>query len=199
MSKGFYDAIRDRRTIYALGKERKVSKERIREVVEFAVKHVPSAFNSQSARVLVLFDKESSRFWDIARDELRKIVPADAFAKTDEKLSSFDAGYGTVLFFEDQTVVEGLMAGFPLYKDNFPVWSLQANGMLEFAIWTALEAEGLGASLQHYNPLVDAGVRKAWSVPESWKLLAEMPFGSVAAPAGDKDFTPVESRVKVLG
>ena len=59
------------------------------------------------------------------------------------------------------------MANFPLYKDNFPIWSLQANGMLEFAVWTSLEAEGLGASLQHYNPLVDDGVKKAWSLPES--------------------------------
>ncbi len=195
MSKTFLDAVKDRRTIYALGKDERVSRDRVLEIVKFATTHVPSAFNSQSARAIVLFGAESSKFWNLTKEALRPLVPPEAFGKTEEKLASFDAGYGTVLFFEDQGVVKGLMDGFPLYKDNFPVWSLQSNGMLEFAIWTALEAEGLGASLQHYNPVVDDAVRKAWKVPESWKLLAEMPFGSVAAPAGDKEFQPVETRV----
>lgn len=26
--------------------------------------------------------------------------------------------------------------------------------MIQFAVWTALETEGLGASLQHYNPII---------------------------------------------
>lgn len=182
-----------------LGKEEVVSRERVKEIVDFAVKHTPSPFNSQSGRIVVLFGKESSKFWDITRSALKKIVPAEAFAATDQKLAAFDAGYGTVLFFEDQSVVEGLMAGFPTYRDNFPIWSLQSNGMLEFAVWTALESEGLGASLQHYNPLVDAEVKKNWGLPESWKLLAEMPFGSVAAPAGTKEFSPLEQRIRVFG
>ena len=199
MNKNFYEAIEHRRSIYPIGKERKVSEERIREIVEFAVKHVPSPFNSQSGRVVILFGAESGKFWNIAKETLRKIVPAANFATTESKLDGFDAGWGTVLFFEDQAVVEGLMNGFPLYKDNFPVWSLQSNGMIEFAVWTALEAEGLGASLQHYNPLVDAAVKAEWKLPESWKLIAEMPFGSVAAPAGDKEFAPLSDRVRVYG
>lgn len=199
MKDTFYEAIEKRRSIYALGSEKKVPEDQIQKTVEFAVKHVPSPFNSQSARVVVLFGKESNRFWDITREALRKIVPANAFAATDEKIGSFDAGYGTVLFFEDQTVVTGLMNQFPLYKDNFPVWSLQSNGMLEFAVWTALEAEGLGASLQHYNPLVETAVRDAWKLPEGWKLLAEMPFGSVKAPAGSKEYSPIADRVKRFG
>lgn len=199
MNTTFYDAVKGRRSIYALGKSEIVSKTRVREIVEFAVKHVPSPFNSQSGRAVVLFGDDSHKFWNIAHETLKSIVPPDAFAKTDEKLKSFDAGYGTVLFFEDQTVVKGLMDSFPLYADNFPVWSLQSNGMVEFATWTALESEGLGASLQHYNPLVDDAVKKAWNLPDSWKLLAEMPFGSVAAPAGEKEFQPLADRVRTFG
>jgi len=199
MSRSFFEAVKNRRTVYALGKNKVVSKDRIREIAEFAVLNSPSAFNSQSGRVVVLFDAESSRFWNIAREALRKIVPPEAFAKTEEKIASFDAGYGTVLFFEDQSVVEGLMTGFPLYRDNFPVWSLESNGMMQFTVWSALEDEGLGASLQHYNPLVDEDVRKAWQIPETWKLLAEMPFGSVVAAAGEKEYQPVDSRLKVFG
>lgn len=197
--KDFFDAVKNRRTIYALGKDRIVPTEKIRELVEFAVKNVPSPFNSQSARVVILFGDESDKFWSLTKDVLRKIVPEASFGQTEQKINGFSAGYGTVLFFEDQTVVNQLMTNFPLYKDNFPVWSLQSNGMLEFAVWTSLEAESLGASLQHYNPLVDDGVKKAWGLPESWKLLAEMPFGAVKSPAGEKEFQPVETRLKVFG
>lgn len=199
MTRTFTEAMANRRSIYALGNRKTIEDEKIRSLVEFAVKNVPSAFNSQSARVVLLFGAESNRFWTITRETLKKIVPSDAFSKTAEKLSSFDAGLGTVLFFEEQAIVEKLMDGFPLYKDNFPIWSLESNGMLEFAIWTSLEDAGLGASLQHYNPLVDDAVRKAWDLPSSWKLVAEMPFGSVEGAAGDKDYSPIEERVKVFG
>lgn len=198
MKTTLFEAIEKRRSMYALGKTRTVTESRIREIVEFALKNIPSPFNSQSGRVVILFDAQSSKFWDLTREALRKIVSAEAFGETDGRLKSFDAGYGTVLFFEDQKVVDGLMAQYALYKDKFPIWSLQSNGMLEFAVWTALEAEGLGASLQHYNPLVDAAVKKEWNLPETWKLLAEMPFGSVAAPAGVKEFSPIEGRLKVF-
>ena len=199
MTRSFTEALEKRRSIYALGNRKTVGDDKVRELVEFAVKHVPSPFNSQSARVVILFGAESNRFWTLVRETLKKIVPPDAFPKTAEKLASFDAGFGTVLFFEDQSVVDNLMGKFPLYKDNFPIWSLQSNGMLEFAVWTSLEDAGLGASLQHYNPLVDDAVRTAWNLPSSWKLLAEMPFGSVEAPAGEKEFSPIADRVKVFG
>ena len=199
MNKDLYTAMKERRSIYAIGKRKVVPESRVQEIVQYAALHVQSPFNSQSSTTVVLFGGESSAFWDIVRAELKKIVPAEAFAKTEEKLAGFDSGYGTVLFFEDQSVVKGLMDNFPLYADNFPVWSLESNGMLEYAIWLGLESEGLGASLQHYNPLVDEAVRAKWKLPESWKLLAQMPFGSVEAPAGTKEFQPVETRVWTFG
>lgn len=195
----FYQAIEKRRSIYAIGTGKPVSENRVREIVEFAATHVPSAFNSQSARVVILFGKESGKFWEMVKDALRKIVPAEQFPKTEDKIDGFNAGWGTVLFFEDQTVVKQLMNDFSLYADNFPVWSNQSNGMLQFAVWTSLQSEGLGSSLQHYNELVEEDVKKEWKLDPSWKLLAQMPFGSVEAPAGEKSFNPIEDRVKVFG
>ena len=58
--------------------------------------------------------------------------------------------------------------------------------------------EGLGASLQHYNPLIDEEVKKQWSIPPNWKLIAEMPFGNPTVAAGEKEFQPIEMRVKVF-
>jgi len=196
MSKDFYEVLEHRRTIYGISKESTISDERLKEIIKFAVKNTPSAFNSQSSRVVVLLGGEHDKVWNIAKEELRKIVPKESFEGTEKKIDSFKNGYGTILFFEDQNVVKSLQEQYALYKDNFPVWSEQASGMLQINIWNALSAEGLGVSLQHYNPLIDDKVREQWSIPHNWKLRGQMPFGKPTSGPQDKDFVPIEDRVK---
>ena len=53
-----------------------------------------------------------------------------------EKIDSFKAGAGTILYFYDQQVIEAMQQQFPLYADNFPVWANQASGMLQLSIWS---------------------------------------------------------------
>ena len=198
MSKNFIEAIKERRSIYAISKESPISDEKIVEIIEDVVKHVPSAFNSQTTRTVVLLGEHHDKLWDITMEALRKIVPEKDFGSTEEKINSFKAGHGTVLFFEDFAVVESLQKQFELYKDNFPVWALQTSGMMQFSVWTAFATEGIGGSLQHYTELIDAEVKKEFNIPESWKMLAQMPFGKIVKGAGEKDFNPIEDRVKVL-
>lgn len=198
MNHNFKEAYENRRSFYAIGKETKITREEIENIVNHAVKYVPSAFNSQSARVVVLLNEHHDKLWNITRETLRKIVPAESFASTNGKMDSFQNGFGTLLFFEDQAVVEGLQEQFALYKDNFPIWSLESSGMLQFAIWTELTEAGLGASLQHYNPLIDDQVKAQWNLPDKWKLLGQMPFGKPMAAPEEKEFLPINSRVKVF-
>lgn len=198
MLKDFYTAVKNRRSIYGISKEVAVSEERIKEVIDHAVLHTPSAFNSQSARVVVLFGENHNKLWDITMESLRRIVPAEKFAPTEEKINSFRSGYSTVLFFEDTSIVEGLQQKFPLYKDSFPIWSQHASGMLQYVIWTSLEMEGLGASLQHYNPLIDEEVKQQWSLPANWKLIAQMPLGKPIVAPGEKQFEPLEERIRIF-
>jgi len=198
MSKNFFTAVADRRSYYGISKESVVSDDRLKEIIEHAVKHTPSAFNSQSARVVLLLENQHDKLWDIAKEALRKIVPADKFSETEDKINSFKSGYGTVLFFEDNSVVESLQQQFALYKDNFPIWSQQSSGMHQFVIWTALEIEGLGASLQHYNELIENDVKKEWNIPENWKLIGQMPFGKPTSEPNEKEFKPLEDRIKVF-
>jgi predicted oxidoreductase (fatty acid repression mutant protein) len=197
MGKEFLAALKERRTIYGISKDRIVPDERILELINEAVKHTPSAFNSQSARVVVLLDVHHDRLWDTTKETLRKIVNAEQFSQTEERINGFRSGYGTILFFEDYSVIRQFQSKFERYKDKFPDWSHQSSGMLQFVIWTALELEGLGASLQHYNPLIDEEVKKLWKVPDDWELIAQMPFGKPTAPPGEKEFQPLEERVKV--
>ena len=198
MRRSFNEALEHRRTYYSISNQSPVSDKEIEDVVKFAVKHVPSAFNSQSARVVLLLGDNHKRLWNITKDALRKIVPEEAFKNTEAKIDNcFLSGYGTVLYYEDQDVVKNLQEKFSLYADNFPVWSEQASGMHQLAIWTMLEDLGFGASLQHYNPLIDAEVAKQWNIPENWKLIGEMPFGMPASEPDKKEFNPIEDRVKI--
>jgi predicted oxidoreductase (fatty acid repression mutant protein) len=198
MSENFREAVETRRSIYNISKEPVASDEEILELIRHAVKYAPSAFNSQSARVLVLLGSEHDKLWDLTKDILRKIVPAANFPTTEAKLNAFRSGYGTILYFEDQSTVKELQEKFVSYKDNFPLWSLQSSGMLQYIVWTSLEAKGFGATLQHYNPLIDEDVKASWNIPNSWKLLAEMPFGKPVAQADPKTFLPLEERIKVF-
>lgn len=192
-------SIKKRRTQYSLGKNVPLSKAEIEETIKEAVKHAPSAFNSQSSRVVILFGAESDKLWNIAKETLRKIVPAEAFGATEGKLNSFAAGAGTILFFEDQNVVKGLQEKFAAYADNFPVWSEQASGIAQFAVWTALANADIGASLQHYNPIIDNEVAATWNIPASWKLRAQMPFGANEKGFPEKTFMDDNERFKVFG
>ena len=98
-----------------------------------------------------------------------------------------------------QNVVKGLQEQFPAYAANFPVWADQANAMVQYAVWTTLAAVGVGANLQHYNPLPDAAIAKVWNIPENWLLRAQMVIGGIEGAAGEKAFEPVAERLKVFG
>ena len=194
----FLDHIKQRRTIYAVGKNVALTPEQIESVIKEAVNHSPSAFNSQTSRIVTLFGESHLQFWNVVRETLRKIVPDAAFEGTNAKINSFAAGYGTVLFYEDQDVVKALQEQFALYADNFPVWSEHSSAIAQFAVWTALSEQNIGASLQHYNPIVDAEIAEVFDIPANWKLRAQLVFGSIEAPAGEKTFMAEADRFKTF-
>lgn len=199
MSNTYLDAITRRRSQYALGRNVSQSQDQVTALIQEAVRQAPSSFNSQSSRALILHGEQSVAFWDIVKEELRKIVPAEAFAATENKINSFAAGTGTVLFYEDMDVIAGLQASFPLYADNFPIWAEHSTAIAQYATRVALSEAGIGASLQHYNPLPDAAVAARWNVPASWKLRAQMPFGSNEDGFGEKTFIDDATRFIVAG
>jgi len=193
----FLDIARRRRTQYALGKDIPLSQEQVTSLIQEAVRQSPSSFNSQSSRALILHGDQSVKFWEIVKDELRRIVPAADFPATEKKIDGFAAGAGTVLFYEDQAPVRSLQEQFPLYADNFPVWSEHSTGIAQYAVWMALADAGIGASLQHYNPLPDKAVAAEWDIPDTWVLRAQMPFGSHAGEIGEKTYMDDAERFRV--
>lgn len=192
-------AFDERRSIYALGNELPVESQAIVNMAERVLLHTPSAFNSQSSRLIVLFGDQHQQLWDIAEDKLRQEVGNGDFSSSKQKMDSFRAAAGTVLFYEDKDVTKSLQDKFALYADKFPVWAQQTSAMHQYAMWTELRTLEVGASLQHYNPLIDDGVATAFSVPKNWDLIAQMPFGNIVAPAGEKTYQPLNERMRVLG
>ncbi len=195
-NRNFKEAVAHRRSYYHISNSSPISNDEIKGIIAYALKHAPSAFNSQTTRIVLLLNNSHKRLWDITKMVLKAIVPEKAFPKTEAKIdSSFASGYGTILFFEDMSIVEQLQTKFPDFKDNFPTWAQHTSAIHQYVIWTMLEDAGLGASLQHYNPLIDEMVQKEWNLNPKWKLIAQMPFGRPTQMPEEKTFNPIEERL----
>ncbi|MEI4769100.1 nitroreductase family protein [Psychrobacillus sp. FJAT-51614] len=198
MTKSFYSAVQSRRSIYGISSEVVISDERINEVINLAVKHTPTAFNSQTGRIVVLLGEQNKKYWKITFETLKKGLPEEKIASTEERIEGFARGYGTVLFFEDYSIVESFQYKFASLEDHFPLWSHQASGILQYLVWTSLEQEGFGASLQHFAPEIDEKLRIAWGIQKEWQLIAQLPFGKPVSPPKEKIIEPVEDRVVIV-
>lgn len=97
-------AAQSRRTIYKLGKNSPVPDSKIEELVNAAILHVPSSFNTQSTRLVVLLREEHDQLWDITIETFKGLVAAGTIPEqlfqnqTLPKLQGMKAGYGTVCF-----------------------------------------------------------------------------------------------------
>ncbi|KAJ5768897.1 hypothetical protein N7520_003456 [Penicillium odoratum] len=199
------ELVKSRRTYYGLKGESPISDDAIERIVEDSVLHVPSSFNTQTSRVVLLLKEEHKKVWDIAIRAMEGLVAAGHITKesfetaTKPKLESFRAAYGTVLFFVDYESLAPIKEKFAIYADKFDPFALESNAMSQYLVWLALESEGFGANLQHYSPLIDAEITKTWDLPASWKLDAQLVFGTPTSEAGEKAFQPLETRLKVFG
>ena len=184
-------SLEKRRTYYNINKELPVSESEIEEKIKDVTELVPDAFNMKSARVVVLFGEKHDQLWDEIHNEFGGKVPR-------EKIDSFKAGAGTVLYFYDENTVKKMQEDFSTYADNFPVWANQANGMLQISVWAMLRELNVGASLQHYNPVIDEKVKEMFNIPSEYKLLAQMPFGGIVSEPEAKEKENIDERVKIL-
>jgi hypothetical protein len=95
-SEQFFDIVKNRRTYYQLKKESTIDDRKIQDIITQALLHVPSSFNSQSTRIILLVKEEHDKLWEIIKSVLKGIVPAEQYIITEKKLNGFKAGYGTV-------------------------------------------------------------------------------------------------------
>lgn len=184
------NSLKERRSHYNLSKEIPISENEVIDIIEKVTEFTPDAFNSKSARVVVALGEMQDKLWD-------EIYNAFGGKVAKEKIDSFKAAAGTVLYFYDNDIVKGLQEKFPAYADNFPVWANHANAMLQLNIWVALSELNIGANLQHYNPVIDEPVKKLFNLPENFVLVAQMPFGKTVEQLKEKDLENIKDRVTV--
>lgn len=184
----FLDAVKKRRSYYKINKDINGQEDKVIDLVKELTKWTPDPFNQQMSRVVVVLGEKQDQLWDLIYDTFGGKVPR-------EKIDGFKAGYGTILYYIDTDTVKQMQENFPSYADKFPTWSHHANGMLQFNVWTGLRQMEIGASLQHYNSVIDENVRKMFDIPASWELVAQMPFGGIVEEPEPKEKMPIEKRV----
>ncbi|MGN0837763.1 MAG: nitroreductase family protein [Pyramidobacter sp.] len=185
------DALEKRRSYYKISKKLPVSQKQIGDLVCRVTELVPDAFNMKSARIVLLFGAQHDLLWDTVYNVFGGKVAR-------EKIDIFKSGAGTILCFYDAETVKNMQAQFPRYAENFPVWANQAGGMLQISLWSALRELNIGASLQHYNPVIDDAVKKLFKIPENYVLLAQMPFGGIVEEPQPKAPETPGARVRII-
>lgn len=195
MNSEFGKVIARRRSIYALKKESPISDQAIEDILKHALKYTPTAHNTQLTRLVLLQRGAHDEFWDFVMEAIREAAGPVDLTDSERKIDTFRDGYSTVLFYNDTLETRKMIEEMPLYADQFEKWAGHANAMLQFSVWNMLEEAGFGASLQHYNPIVDERVRQRWNISPDWELMAQMPFGTpYAEPETVKTFLPMEKR-----
>lgn len=193
----YTNIIKKRRSIYDLHKHLPISENKLMRILEDVITESPTAFNMQSEQVIVLMDGQHERLWSIVTKTLKEIVPADKFESTQKKMDMFKNAKGTILFFENKEIVEQLKKDFPLYKNQFDDFASRSMGILQGNIWNALAEVEIGASIQHYNPLIDQAVKEEWDIPDSYQLSSQMVFGGIGSIPEPKDKVDIQTRLHI--
>ena len=198
MSNAYIDALKKRRTQYALGRNLSLSKEELIALVKDAVKHSPSSFNSQSSRALVLFGAESVKLWDLAIEAVRVARPK---ASTRPKPSSRASPPAPAPSCSSKT--RTWSAACKRSSRCTPTTS--RSGRNRLAAWpscrsgprwpTPAWAPACSTTTRWSTPMW----RASGNIPASWKLRAQMPFGSNEAGFGEKAFMDDAERFRVAG
>lgn len=194
----FKDVVKRRRSIYALGQNTDYSIEEITGTIRRAQQHVPSAFNSQTSRLVVITGEANNKFWDLIYDVQKDVLDQATWDFMSPIMTGAKEGIGTVLFFEDRDAVSQM----PTQGQRTEAYKQNNSANSQYAIWLALSYMNLGGSLQHFNVGYEQGfdkaVRELFDLPESYELIAQMPFGSVEQEAGEKEHIDTEVQVQVI-
>ena len=117
MSDKFLEAVKERHSYYALGNDSTIPDSKIEEIVKFAVTHAPSTYNVQSARAVLLLGKQNERAWDIVKGHMEAAMEGNPMKDYIlSRMAAHRASHGTVLWYEDQTALDGLGEKNPMVK-----------------------------------------------------------------------------------
>ncbi|CAK5264732.1 unnamed protein product [Mycena citricolor] len=197
MSASYLAAIATRRTRYALTDKSTIPDDKIEYILKECLLHTPYGWDSNCGRLVLMVGEKHRQLWSLIRESVTKGLEGDHLATVQKRIDGFHAAYGSVLFWDDQAILDGLIESMPpKYTPVVPILAAKSAGMLQSTVWTALAMEGMGASLQHnaYDPAVAEQICATFGFPKTWRSTAIMPFGIPYAPPTDKKFASADER-----
>lgn len=195
----FTDLVKKRRTAYAIGNNTDLTNKEITERIREVAKEIPSANNSQTTRLVVVFGEDNIKLWSHILDVQKDVMQGAMWDMMSGVMEGAKGGVGTVLFFEDNAAVEGALGK----GERAETYKHHNDANTQYAIWLALTELGLGGSLQHMNIGFEQGfdksVKEMFDLPASYEMIAQMPFGSIEAAANEKEYIDGNEQVRVFG
>lgn len=193
----FNQLLDTRRSVYMLKNTSKINDNDLLNLLYENLKKAPSAFNTQPV-FAVIASKEQHKFvWDSVSNALEKILSTEQFKKTKAKLKVFENAYGTILLFKNTNDIEDIKKAYPGFANRQDFWGEQSFGIAAYTIWLTLADLGLGANMQHYDPLLDAAIEKEFKIPKGYVLEAEIVYGDIAINAEAKESKSQEELIKI--
>ena len=193
------ELVKNRRSQYAIGNNTDLTNEEIAERITQIVRDVPTASNSQTTRIAIVFGEENVKLWDHILDVQKDVMPEEMWGMMSGVMEGAKGGVGTILFFEDLDAVEKM----PTSPARVEVYKQNNNANAQYATWLALTDLGLGGTLQHmnvgYEQGFDKSVKELLGLPERWEMQAQMPFGSIEGENEPKEYIADSERVVVIG
>ena len=144
-----------------------------------AIRLTPASYNLPPWRVVLIHERREALWAEIAAG-FHAALEGERLDRYLERLSGFAGGVAVALIFEDRTVARELRERGTA-DEIARSFVEQALGMVQLALWLALTAEGLVASLQHWDHLLGPRLARFAGLPaEEFRLVAVMPIGYAA-------------------
>ena len=91
------ELVKNRRSQYVIGNNTDLTKEEIAERITQIVRDVPTASNSQTTRIAIVFGEENVKLWDHILDVQKDVMP--------EEMWGMMSGVTCFTFMENQTTL----------------------------------------------------------------------------------------------
>jgi predicted oxidoreductase (fatty acid repression mutant protein) len=148
----------------------------LHRIVE-AIRLTPAAYNLPPWHVVIIRD-ELSAYWRLVEQAVNERLDGDRRNRYLDRLDGFRGGVAVALIFEDVSVRQQLADAWQISLEQAGAFAEQGLGMVQLALWLAVTAEGLVASLQHWEWLLDDGVVDFVGLPtDQFRLIATLPIG----------------------
>mgnify|MGYP000350364829 CR=1 FL=1 len=162
MKRTFAEAMAHRRSYYSIGSDLSVLDEEIVHIIREAVKNVPSAFNSQSTRIVLLLGDEHKKLWNIVKETLKARISAEV--RNVFKITG--AGVIAGCYVTDGKVQRN--AQVRLLRDNVVVFEGKLSSLKHYKEDVKEMAAGFecGMSLEGHNDIKEGDVVECFIMEE---------------------------------